>query len=178
MHVLFLIAAALLGFAVHVTLVERSPGKTRTLEIGILWFFGVIVGCGGLFGFTGHTLLADEVARSIGWPAGNPFQTEVAFTNLSFGVLGLLCLRHRGDFWLATAIGWGVFLVGAGVTHAVDLIAHDNFSPNNTGPVLYGDVLKPAVLLTAVWVHRRLQTPETTGTSATSGKWEHGRLPS
>lgn len=156
MFVIVFASLAVLGFAVHVTLFDRPETSARWLEIALLWLFGVVVGCGGLFGFTGHTLVADDVARQIGWPAGNPFQTEVTFTNLAFGVLGLLCLRHRGDFWLAIAIGWSVFLAGAGVTHAIDLVAHGNTAPSNVGPVLYGDFLKPAVVLTAVWVHRRL----------------------
>lgn len=155
MHVLVFIALAALGFAIHLSRTPRPVSKERALELALLYAFGVIVGCGGVFGFTGHTLVADDVARQIGWPAGNPFQTEVAFTNLAFGVLGLLCTRIRGDFWLATAVGWSVFLVGAGITHVIDLVAHDNFAPNNTGPVLYGDFLKPALLLAALWVHRR-----------------------
>lgn len=156
MFVIVFASLAVLGFAFHVTFFDRPETPARWLEIALLWLFGVIVGCGGLFGFSGHTLVADDVARQIGWPAGNPFQTEVAFTNLAFGILGMLCLRHRGDFWLATAVGWSVFLVGAGVTHAIDLVAHGNTAPSNVGPVLYGDFLEPAVVGVAVGVHRRL----------------------
>jgi hypothetical protein len=156
MHVIVFIAIALLGFGIHVLFVDRPTRPDRWLELALLYFFAVVVGCGGLFGFMGHTYVADDVAAQIGWPAGNPFQTEVAFSNLAFGVLGLLCVRFRGDFWLATALGWGIFLVGAGVTHLVDLVAHGNDAPSNTGPVLYGDFIKPVLLLTAVAVHRRL----------------------
>jgi hypothetical protein len=156
MHVVVIAGIALLGFGIHVLFVDRPSRPDRWLEIALLYFFVVIVGGGGLFGFMGHTLVADDVAAQIGWPAGNPFQTEVGFTNLAFGVLGLLCARFRGDFWLATCVGWGVFLVGAGVTHVVDLVAHGNDAPSNTGPVLYGDFIKPALLLAAVLAHRRL----------------------
>jgi hypothetical protein len=159
MHVIVFASLAAIGFAVHVKFFDRPETQARWLEIALLWIFGVVVGCGGLFGFTGHTFAAADVARQIGWPAGNPFQTEVAFTNLAFGVLGLLCVRHRGDFWLATAIGWSVFLVGAGLTHVIDLVTHGNTAPNNTGPVLYGDFLMPAVVLAVVLMHRRLQRP-------------------
>lgn len=31
---------------------------------------------------------ADSIANSIGWPAENPFQTEVAGANLGTGLLG------------------------------------------------------------------------------------------
>jgi len=159
MHVLVFIALATLGFAVHVLVQSGPRSRERLLELALLWFFAVIVGCGGLFGFTGHTLVADDVARQIGWPAGNPFQTEVAFTNLAFGVLGLLCIRFRGDFWLATAIGWGIFLFGAGITHSIDLLAHGNDAPNNVGPVLWGDFVKPGVLLAGVLMWRHWSLP-------------------
>jgi hypothetical protein len=156
MHVIVFVTLAIIGFVVHVAFVERPTQPARWLEVGLLYFFAVIVGGGGLFGFMGHTLVADDVAAQIGWPAGNPFQTEVAFTNLAFGVLGVLSVRLRGDFWLATSIGWGIFLMGAGVTHLVDLVAHGNDAPSNTGPVLYSDFIKPVILLTAVLAHRRL----------------------
>ncbi len=44
------------------------------------------------------------VAASIGWPAGSPFQFEVGIANLSFGILGILCLKFMDNFWTATVI--------------------------------------------------------------------------
>lgn len=112
------------------------------------------VGLGGLVAFCGHAFKADAVAESIGWPTGNPFQFEVACTNLAFGVLGFLCLRWRGDFWLATGIGWSVFLIGAGYGHVREMVMHHNFSPNNVGPVLVADLFLPLVILVLLAVHR------------------------
>ena len=67
---------------------------------------------------SGTRCVRRPVAASIGWPAGNPFQYEVAVANLAFGVLGLLCLRFRDGFWTATAIGWSVFMLGAAAVHS------------------------------------------------------------
>jgi hypothetical protein len=55
---------------------DRKPrtGK-RVAEILLLWLLVVNTGFGGLYAFSGHLFAADEVAASIGWPAGNPFQT-------------------------------------------------------------------------------------------------------
>ena len=157
MHVIVFASLSVAGFAVHAAFIDRPNTAERWLELALLYCFAFSIGASGLFGFTGHTLVADDVASQIGWPAGNPFQTEVAFTNLAFGVLGLLCLRIRGSFWLATAIGWSIFLVGAGITHWIDLVAHGNTAPSNTGPVLFGDFLKPALVLSLLFIHRRLQ---------------------
>ncbi|MCQ8904725.1 MAG: hypothetical protein NQU45_03285 [Methanothermobacter sp.] len=57
--------------------------------------------------------MLDIIATYIEWPTGSPFQLEVAFANLSFGVLGLLSWKFRGEFWMATIIGFSVFYLGA-----------------------------------------------------------------
>src|SRR5215216_4271824 len=54
--------------------------------------------------FIGHTVFASSTAASIGWPAGNPFQTEVAVANLAVGCLGVLCYWLKDNFWVATVI--------------------------------------------------------------------------
>ena len=52
----------------------------------------------GIFGgFVMHVFFADEVAASIGWAAGNPFQMEVGFANLAIGVIGAATFWRR-DF--------------------------------------------------------------------------------
>jgi hypothetical protein len=95
----------------------------------------------------GHAFVADEVAKQIGWPSGNPFQFEVAVANLSYGVLGLLCLHFRGLFWWATTIAYSVFLWGAAYGHVYELVVNNNHEPGNAGFVLYADIVTPLVLI-------------------------------
>ena len=55
-----------------------------------------IAGFWSIFGgFVKHTFFADEVAASIGWAAGSPFQLEVGFANLAIGVLGAATFWRR-----------------------------------------------------------------------------------
>ncbi len=76
-------------------------------------------------------------------------------------MLGLLAFRFRGNFWLATAIGYAVFLIGAGVVHIHQIVAADNRAPLNAGAaILAGDLLSPVVLLVLVVIHRRLTGPK------------------
>ncbi len=89
-----------------------------------------------------------RIAAFTGWPAGNPFQREVAFANLALGVLGVLCLWFRGGFWLTMAIGISVFMLGAAFGHVKEIRATENRSPGNAGPILSTDILTPLVLLT------------------------------
>jgi hypothetical protein len=65
-----------------------------------------------VFSFLGHFFFADQVAESIGWAIGSPFQREVAFANLAEGILGLMCLKWRGSFWLATIVSYSIFFWG------------------------------------------------------------------
>ena len=120
------------------------------------WCFNA--GVGGLIGFLGHTFIADEVAESIGWPKENPFQFEVGVANLSYGVLGLLCIWIRGTFWIAVGLGFSVFLLGAAYGHIADIVVHENYAPNNAGAMLYADILIPLMILGLLIVDRRGQS--------------------
>ena len=74
-----LAVAEVVQFAQH-----GSDGWERALLRNALVF---LVGVPGIVGFSGHVFNADQVAESIGWPKGNPFQYEVGIANLSYGVL-------------------------------------------------------------------------------------------
>jgi hypothetical protein len=108
---------------------------------------------GGVFAFIGHTVFAAQTAASIGWPAGNPFQTEVAVADLALGVLGILCYWIRGNFWVAAVLSTSIFLLGAAVVHIQQIVVAQNYSPDNAGTItLYGcfaptDPYRPVELL-------------------------------
>ncbi len=114
------------------------------------FLFGFIVsniGLQGLFAFMGHFFKADEVARGIGWPTGSPFQREIAFANLSMGVVGIMSIWFRGNFWLAAIVVRSVFSWGAAYGHIIDLKKSGNASILNAGPVLYDDIVLPFILI-------------------------------
>ena len=83
-------AIALVGGAVQLALSGRPRTIERAAEVFLVWVLVVWVGIGGLLAFMSHTLMADQTARMIGWPVGNPFQSEVAVANLAVAVLGIL----------------------------------------------------------------------------------------
>jgi hypothetical protein len=117
--------------------------------VSILLAHLVFVNCGiaGLFAFVGHTLKGQEIASEIGWPAGNPFQQEVAVAGLSYGVLGLASPWAGGGFMVAAACGFSVFLIGCGFVHLRDLKRRGNTAVLNAGPMLYYDLLFPLLIL-------------------------------
>jgi len=155
---LVFLAVALIGAAVQIVWKRQGMTLAQGAGIVLIWFFAVEVGLGGLWAFIGHTLFADQVAASIGWPAGNPFQQEVALTNLAFGILGLLSIRQPRPFQLATIIGYAIFMIGAGVGHLYQVVALGNLSPNNTGAVLYLDFGIPLLLFVLYLISGRGST--------------------
>jgi hypothetical protein len=148
MFAFILLAVALILPTIHVLLFTKDRSMGNVARLYLAYLLPLSVGLGGLIGFMGHTLRADEIARSIGWPTGNPFQFEVAVANLAFGVLGLLCVKFRDGFWTATILGYGVFLEGAAYGHIREILQAGNWSVNNAGPVLVIDVGFPILLLT------------------------------
>lgn len=122
---------------------KKKPFRESLLRNTLVF----VVGLSGFYAFAGHYFLSDMVAESIGWPKGNPFQQEVGFANLAFGVLGVLCLWRSIEFRIATAIGYSIFLLGAAITHLDDIGASNNMAEGNAGFILYFDILLPFVLL-------------------------------
>lgn len=152
-------ALALVGTVIHLLVTKEPRTHERIAAVLLLYLLVVGVGVTGLFAFVAHAFWADQMAEQIGWPPGNPFQFEVAVANLSYGILGVLCIWLRGGFWVATAIGNAVFLWGAAWGHIYQLVAHDNRSPYNAGPILYTDIIVPLViLLLLIYVHRAGRT--------------------
>ena len=48
-----------------------------------------------------------------------------------------------------------IFMWGAGVTHMIHKIQHNNISPGNTGIVVYWDFLLPLILMGIYGLYRR-----------------------
>lgn len=71
----------------------------------------------------------------------------------AFGVLGILCIRLPSGFWIATAIGWSIQMLGDAYGHIHQLVAHGDTAPDNAGAILYTHSAFPVIVLAllAVW---------------------------
>lgn len=158
----------LAGGVIYVALVPVAAGiyvrrqrerltRSEALEIFLLYGIVFLYGVGGLWGFVGHTVLADQVAEGIGWAAGSPFQTELAFYHLGFGVLGLMAIWIRDGLWTAIVVAETIFLYGAAFVHIRDIALHGNFAPFNAGfrVLVLGDIILPTAML-ALFIAYRL----------------------
>ena len=159
LSLVFLVLGLVVG-AVHVYLDHQPRTKGRVAQIFLQWFLVITVGIGSIFFFIAHTVFADSTAASIGWPAGNPFQYEVALANLHIGVLGILCYWIRGNFWVATEIAFSIQWLGAAVVHIREIMVAANYAPNNAGLTFYLDILIPVMLIALVVYYYRVNRHE------------------
>jgi 4-amino-4-deoxy-L-arabinose transferase-like glycosyltransferase len=155
---------------------KSSRSRERTLEILLLYLFGIGVAGSGIGGFFGHFFISDSVAESIGWPTGNPFQLEVGFANLAIGILGIIAMGRRDGFREATVIAVTVFGVGATVVHVSDTFETGNLAPGNTIQNV-GNLLKPALLIGFLAASRRVErSPDSEAHTPRFDTWRRPRI--
>jgi F0F1-type ATP synthase membrane subunit a len=155
MFVILLFACALIAASINYKISKEQKNFHLFAQHLLKYLLFFNVGLGGLLGFVGHTFRADETAQMIGWPPGSPFQTEVAFSNLSYGILGLLSIRFHGLFWSATVIGSSIFLYCCFINHLMEYF-QGNDAPYNIGVFIWvGDLLTPSILLTLLYLYQR-----------------------
>ncbi len=87
-----------------------------------------------------------------------PYEYEVGMADLTVGVLGILCLKFRSDFWLATAIANAVWLLGDAVGHIRQMTLNDNHASDNSGIFLVTEIIMPVVILSLTLYHRRWES--------------------
>lgn len=142
---------------VHLSLSKGAKTPRRVVHLLLLYALVFDVGIVGLvFGFIPHVFFADETAKLIGWPPGSPFQFEVGFHDGAWGLLGFLCLRFGGSFWLATGLGWSFFMIGAAYGHIVDALRESNYASYNFLPIFTDSFIAIWLLILLYLYHRRV----------------------
>jgi hypothetical protein len=149
--------ATVAGAVIHLLVARSIPlTRARLVEVVLLYFLCVQFGFGGVLLALPHILVPERIAEYVGWPPGNPFQVELGFASLGLAVLGVLSIWLRGWFWVAPAVGYSIFLLGAAFVHLREIAGHGNLSPGNAGAPLFFDVLVPIVVLTLLAAHIRM----------------------
>lgn len=153
------VAMVLLSLVVpllHLVLAKGPWTRSNALRVFLIYAFVFDVGgVGFLFGFIPHVFFADRAAELIGWPKGTGFQFEVGLHDGAWGILGFMCVVSGGGFWLATAIGWSFFLLGAAWGHVRDIMVAGNLAPYNLLPA-FTDAFIPIYLLGLLYAYWRV----------------------
>jgi hypothetical protein len=120
--------------------VTKAAVADRLLSDYILYAVGLMY----LYNFVVHTAFAETSAAYIGW-ANSPFQYEVGYASLGFGLAAIVA--HRSNFMtrLVAIVGPSMFLWGAAAGHVHYILETKNFSPGNAGVVLWTDIFLPVI---------------------------------
>lgn len=148
----------LVGAGIHLWRHPQQRTRERGLEIFLLWWIVVTIGVAGIVGGLFHLFDGPDVAKEIGFTRGDGgFQTEVGFGDLALGVAAVLCIWVRDRYWLAILIVASISLWGDAYGHIHQAVVNDNHDIDNTGPVLYADILFPLIALLLYGYRERLR---------------------
>jgi len=138
----------------HLALTRAPRTKARIVRILLLYALVIDVGVMGfLFGFIPHVFFPDQAAKAIGW-SPSPFQFEVGAHDGAWGVLGFLCIWIGGMFWLATGLGWSLFMLGAAGGHIYQTVTAGNYAPYNF-LMIFSDGFIAIWLLVLLYLYHR-----------------------
>jgi hypothetical protein len=138
---------ALLAASIHLAFSpRRRSSRVAIAGTYLLYLLVIYVGLMGLLTAYAHVFRPIQTSASIGWST-SPYEYEVGMADLTVGVLGILCLWLRGNFWLATAIANAVWLLGDAVGHIRQTLLYNNHAANNSGIFLVTEITMPFIIL-------------------------------
>jgi hypothetical protein len=145
-----------ISIGIHLFATRVKPRKESVLEIIAIYTFGLSGWFTIMSGLFGHILYADQVATGIGWPLNSGFQMELAFASIGIGLVGFLGFQNRA-YWFPFLLMKTIFGWGAGFTHILHMLQQNNYSPSNTGIIVYWDFLFPIVMIAIYVMYQREQ---------------------
>jgi len=150
------IAVTIISISLHLYNTRNRNRTESTLEIIAIYTIGLSGWFSIMSGLFGHIIYADQVASSIGWPVNSGFQMELGFASIGIGLVGFLSFWNRA-YWLPFILMKFIFGWGAGFTHILHMVQENNFSPSNTGIVVYWDFLFPIFMAVIYLLYQRQQ---------------------
>jgi hypothetical protein len=154
MFQLIFVVLAFAAASIHLALSRDSrSSKAAIARTYLLYLLFIYVGLMGLLTAYAHVARPEQTSASIGWST-SPYEYEVGMADLTVGVLGILCLWIRGNFWLATAIANAVWLLGDAIGHIHQMTANNNHAANNSGIFLIAEIITPLIILALALYNR------------------------
>jgi len=109
-----------------------------------------MIGYAGIGAGISHLFFGKTISRSIGFEK-DPYEFEVGFADLSFGIVAVLAPHFSPDYWFAIILVSSLYRIGCGIGHIKQIIQRKNFAINNTA-ILFIDFVVPAFLLTIYYL--------------------------
>ena len=176
----YMISCFVLGLVVAMVQLARwgrPRGESVVSGLFLNAFLLYGIGIGQLINFVMHSVFGDFAAKSIGW-AQSPFQLELALASLGMGIAAIIVHGRGSAFQAKTAIviAMAVFGFGAAAGHIYQSSVNQDYAVNNTGLLLYGDVLINVIGLAFVVWHattRRTDSVHLTDATVTPAPKSH-----
>lgn len=152
----FTVTFFVVGLIAAAVSLARAPKPLTGLVVAdrVLKYFVLFsIGISFVYNFVFHVFAGQFAAQLIGW-ADSPFQAEVGYASLGFGVVGLIAFRSTLAVRGVAVLGPSLFLLGAAVGHIINIVTTGNAAPGNAGAILYSDILLP-VVGAAFWLAQR-----------------------
>ena len=153
----FTLTFLVVGFLVAAVSLARRPkplSSAVVVEDVFAYFLLFSIGLSNIYNFVLHVFFGEMTAGFIGW-AQSPFQAEVGFASLGFGVVGVLAFRGSYGLRLGAVVAPSLFLLGAAGGHVYQMVTQDNFAPGNAGAIFYTDILIPVFGFVMLGLQRR-----------------------
>ena len=145
----FTLTFFIVGLCCSLVAIYRHRSKlTRALVVEkiftyyCLWSLGIT----SIYNAIMHIVFHQMAASFIGW-ADSPFQLEVGFASLGFGVVGVLAFRKHFGLRMGLVIATSIFLWGAAAGHLFQIATNHNYAPGNAGVMLWTGILQPVISL-------------------------------
>ncbi len=87
-------------------------------EVILLHQFIVTFGLVGIIGYLSNILFADKTAKKLGW-TGGIYQIKYGFSQIGIGVMGIMSVWFRGNFWAGTLVTMYVYGVSGLFSHLI-----------------------------------------------------------
>ena len=154
---LFMLGVTFAAIIIHIVLMKKRSTK-KILEVILLYLLVITFGLGSLTAGAFHVFNGPATAKMIGWAPGSPFQYEVGVADMAFGLVCVLCLFVRGNFWLAAIIANSFFLFGCMIGHVRSLTESGNLAAYNIGPnIIFSDFILPLVVILLYIAYSRIK---------------------
>jgi hypothetical protein len=144
---------------------RRALTSAEIIEAWLSYYCLFSIGLFYVYNFIMHVFFGKMSASYIGWEE-SPFQLEVGFASLGFGVVGTLAFRKDFGLRLAAITGPAFFMWGAAGGHLYQMIANHNFAPGNAGGMFWADIFLPVIgfVLLIGWRRTHVARPIELGT--------------
>ena len=149
----FLVLGIIISFVSLV--IKRPKNKNETAERFLAGYLFSAIGLSFLYNFMMHVFFSEMSAEFIGWE-NSPFQYEVGYASLGFGIVSLCACRSSFHFRLAAILGPALFLWGAAGGHIYQIITAENLAPGNAGIVLWADIFLPVIGFVLLYLTYRI----------------------